>query len=172
MLPTILVIIFLLCAISLWLMFTQRNLVSLDEKAKNAMCQIGLQLSSRFDALLAVLEVAKIYTSGETEPLIETVFSKRSIIAANSTVDDLLYHEEIISDVLNRTTLVSETYPQLKANRNYIKAMDAVYTYNDMIRTSKLIYNDYAAKLNRKIRLFPVSMVSRILNLNEREYLN
>jgi LemA protein len=172
MLPTILTIVFVLCAITLWFLITQHNLVDLDEKAKNAMCQIGLQLSSHYGALLAILDVAKIYDAEESEPLIEDVISKRSIVAAKSSPKDVLFQEQVISDVLDRLALISEKHPQLKTNRKYIKAMDAVLTYKNMILTSKLIYNDFAAKLNRRIRLFPVSMVSRLLKLTEREFLN
>jgi len=79
--------------------------------------------------------------------------------------------EGVISEALGRIAMVTEQYPDLKANQNYIKTMDAVQTFENMVRTSRLIYNDSVTKLNREIRMFPVSMVAGMLGFGQREYL-
>lgn len=105
---TILIIIVLLVIlVAGWVMSTQRRLVVMDENINNAMSQIGVQLSSRFDALTALLDLAK----------------------------------------------------------GYAKCMDAVDSYEKMVRTSRLIYNDSVTKLNREIRMFPVSLIAGMLGL-------
>ncbi|MGI5853012.1 MAG: hypothetical protein ACOX8I_01685 [Bacillota bacterium] len=68
---------------------TQRRLVMLDENVKNAMSQIGAQLSSRLDALTALVEVTRDYARPEGEALLEAVNAKRSLITAKSTPDDV-----------------------------------------------------------------------------------
>ena len=170
MLATIIVIIgFVL--IALWVMSTQRKLVVLDENINNAMNQIGVQLSSRFDALTALLDLTKGYAKHESETLIQTIKSRRSVITAKSTPDDVLRQEGIISEALGRIAMVSEQYPELKANETYIKTMDAVGAYENMVRTSRLIYNDSVTKLNREVRMFPVSMIAGMLGFRQRDYL-
>ena len=82
MLPILLITIAIIIMISLWLMSTQRNLVLLDENTNNAMTQIGVQLSGRFDALTALLDLTKSYFSHESEILIETIRSRRCAITA------------------------------------------------------------------------------------------
>lgn len=67
--------------------------------------------------------------------------------------------------------MVTEQYPVLKANQTYIKTMDAVQTFENMVRTSRLIYNDSVIKLNREIRMFPFSMITGMLGFRQREYL-
>ena len=67
--------------------------------------------------------------------------------------------------------MVTEQYPEIKANLTYIKTMDAVQTYENMVRTSRLIYNDSVTKLNREVRMFPVSMISGMLGFLQRDYL-
>jgi len=170
MLATIIVIIgFVL--IALWVMSTQRKLVVLDENINNAMNQIGVQLSSRFDALTALLDLTKGYAKHESETLIQTIKSRRSVITAKSTPDDVLRQEGIISEALGRIAMVSVQYPELKANETYIKTMDAVGAYENMVRTSRLIYNDSVTKLNREVRMFPVSMIAGMLGFRQRDYL-
>ena len=171
MLPTFIAIIAIVLAIVIWTISTQRKLVVLDENISNAMSQIGVQLSSRFDALTALLDLTKGYAKHESETLIETIKSRRSVITARSTPDDVLRQEGVISEALGRIAMVTEQYPELKANQSYIKTMDAVQTFENMVRTSRLIYNDSVTKLNREIRMFPVCMFAGMLGFQQREYL-
>ena len=169
--PTIIAVIAVLAVIVLWAISAQRRLVVLDENVSNSMSQIGVQLSSRFDALTALLDLTKGYAKHESETLIETIKSRRSVITAKSTPDDVLRQEGVISEALGRIAMVTEQYPELKANQSYIKTMDAVQTFENMVRTSRLIYNDSVTKLNREVRMFPVSAISGMLGFRQREYL-
>ncbi len=171
MLPTVIVIIAIAAVIVLWITSTQRRLVVLDENVGNAMSQIGVQLSSRFDALTALLDLARGYAKHESETLIETIKSRRSVITARSTPDEVLRQEGILSEALGRIAMVSEQYPELKANQGYTKTMNAVETFENMVRTSRLIYNDSVTKLNREIRMLPVSLIAGMLGFRQREYL-
>ena len=169
---TILIIIALLVVLLAgWIMSTQRRLVVMDENINNAMSQIGVQLSSRFDALTALLDLAKGYAAHESQTLIETIKSRRSVITAKSTPQDVLQQEGVISEALGRISMVAERYPELKADKGYAKCMDAVDSYEKMVRTSRLIYNDSVTKLNREIRMFPVSLIAGMLGFRQRDYL-
>ncbi len=172
MLPALLIIIAFIILIALWLMATQRRLVILDEKTNHAMSQIGVQMSSRFDALMALLDLTKGYAPNESETIIKTTKSERSSITAKSTPDEVIKQEKIISEALVRISIVSEQYPELKAYQSYLKTMDAVQTYENLIRTSSMIYNNSVSKLNREIRMFPVSIVSRLFGFSKRYYLD
>ena len=171
MLPTFIILIIIATILVLWVIATQRRLVMLDENISNAMSQIGVQLSSRFDALTALLDLTKGYAKHESETLIETIKSRRSVITAKSSPDDVLRQEGIISEALGRIAMVTEQYPELKANHNYSKTMDAVQTFENMVRNSRLIYNDSVTKLNREIRMFPVTMIAGMLGFSQRDYL-
>lgn len=169
---TILIIIALLVVLLAgWVMSTQRRLVVMDENINNAMSQIGVQLSSRFDALTALLDLAKGYAAHESQTLIETIKSRRSVITTKSTPQDVLQQEGVISEALGRISMVAERYPELKADKGYAKCMDAVDSYEKMVRTSRLIYNDSVTKLNREIRMFPVSLIAGMLGFRQRDYL-
>lgn len=171
MTTTLLVLGFALVLIILWVISTQRRLVVLDENINNAMSQIGVQLSSRFDALTALLDLTKGYAKHESETLIETIKSRRSVITAKSTPDEVIRQEGIIAEALSRIAMVSEQYPELKANETYLETMEAVNKYENMVRTGRIIYNDSVTKLNREIRMFPVSLIASMLGFRQREYL-
>ncbi len=76
-----------------------------------------------------------------------------------------------MGQVASRLNVVIEQYPDLKANENYTKAMDAVDKYTNMVRTSKMVYNDTATNYNKLIRQIPDSFVASIFGFKVREYL-
>lgn len=155
----------------LWAVSCQRKLTVMDENVNNAMAQIGVQLSSRFDALTALLNLTKGYAVHEFQTLIEAIRSRRNVITAASTPDDVLEQESVISEALGRISMVAEQYPELKANENYAKCMNAVDSYEKMVRTSRLIYNDSVTKLNRELRMFPTSLIAGPLGFRKKDYL-
>ncbi|MGI1659042.1 MAG: LemA family protein [Desulfitobacterium sp.] len=171
MLKSLIILGIIVVLLVLWVMSTQRRLVVLDENINNAMSQIGVQLSSRFDALTALLDLTKGYAQHESETLIETIKSRRSVITASSSPKDVLRQEGIIAEALGRIAMVAEQYPELKANETYAETMEAVNLYENLVRTSRLIYNDSVTKLNREIRMFPVLLIAGMLGFRQREYL-
>ena len=110
-----------LAIIVIWAISVQRRLAVMDENINNAMSQIGVQLSSRFDALTALLDLTKGYAAHESQTLIETIKSRRSVITATSTPDDVLKQEGVISEALGRISMVAEQYPELKPARTMPK---------------------------------------------------
>ena len=169
--PAAIAVLLIVAVIVLGVISVQRRLVMLDENISNAMSQIGVQLSSQFDALMTLLELTKGYAEYESEKLMETMKARRSLIMAKSTPEDVQCQEGIISEILSRIVIVTEQYPELKANQKFTKGMGAMDTYESMVRTSRLIYNDSVTKLNREIRMFPVSLIACILGFRQREYL-
>ncbi|SET70106.1 LemA protein [Natronincola peptidivorans] len=142
----------------------------LDENISNAMSQIGVQLTSRWDALTSLLDLTKGYAAHEYKTITETIKARRSI-TKDSSPDDVTKQENIIVEAMGKIMAVAENYPDLKADKTYIKTMDAVNQYENMVRTSRLIYNDSVTKLNRAIRMFPASMIAGVLGFSKGAYL-
>ena len=168
MLLILLVTVFVL--LIFWVISVQRFFVALDENINNAMSQIGVQLSSRWDALSSLLNLTKGYAAHEYNTLTETIKARRPI-TRESSPDDITKQENIIVEAMGKIMAVAESYPDLKADATYIKTMDGVNQYEKMVRTSRLLYNDSVTKLNRAIRMFPASMIAGLLGFTKRLYL-
>ena len=145
MMPTLIVIFVIIIIVALWAISAQRRLVSMDENVNNALIQIGVQLSNRFDALTALLNLTQEYARHECEVLIDTIHSKRSVITAKSTSDDILGQEEICG--IDHDCHGRRQYPEI-ASPMYIKTMNAVQICKNMVRNCCLIYNNNVTKLN------------------------
>ena len=166
----IIVLVAIIALLVLWFISSQRKLVVMDENVNNAMSQIGVQLSSRWDALTALLDLTKGYAEHEYKTISDTV-KMRTSINARSSASDVNEQENIITEAMGKIMAVAEAYPELKANENYIKTMDSVNLYEDMVRKSRLVYNDSVTKLNREIRMFPTSIAASVLGIVSRDYL-
>lgn len=153
-----------------WFISTQRMLVMLDENINNAMSQLGVQFSSRWDALYALLDLTKGYAEHEYKTLSETIKARRHI-NAKSAPTEAAEQDNLLIGAISRIMAVAEHYPTLKADQSYAKTMDRVNQYEGMVRQSRLIYNDSVTKLNREIRIFPTSLIAGMMGFVKRDYL-
>ena len=154
-----------------WAIAVQRALVGLDENVNNGMSQIGVQLSSRFDALTSVLDLVKSYNKHESETIIETIKTRRSVVTASSTPSEVMEQESLFADALGKISVLAEAYPELKSSDNYQRAMGSVETFENNVRQSRMIYNDSVTRLNRQIRMFPIMLIAGPLGFHQRPYL-
>ena len=99
------------------------------------------------------------------------VIAQRRPIDGNSSAEEADQQENLMGQVASRLNVVIEQYPDIKANENYAKAMDAVDKYTNMVRTSKMVYNDTATKYNKLIRQIPDSFVAAMFGFKTRDYL-
>lgn len=169
----ILVIIgLILLLLVLWIISVQRKFAVMDGNIQNAMNQIGVQISSRFDALFAVLDLMKGYAADDIQPLMERAAARRSVITARSAPEEVSEQEQVIEETVKSIRLAEERNPLLCADKNYTKCMDAVECYGRMVYTSCLIYNDSVTKLNSALGMFPTNVIAGILGFHKREYLS
>ena len=166
----LLIIIALLALLVLWFISVQRKLVSADELCKNSLSQIGVQQNSRWDAISSLVKLTKSYNEHEYKTLSD-VIEKRREITRSSNVSEVNSQEEALSAAAARIRLVAEQYPDLKASQTYAKTMDSLNSYENQVRTSRMVFNDTVTKYNRIVRQFPDSIVASAFRFSEREYL-
>ena len=167
---TLIIVIAVIALLVLWVISVQRKLVNQDELCKNSMSTIGVQQESRWDALTGMVELIKSYNEHEYNTL-RDVIAQRRPIDGNSSAEEADQQENLMGQVASRLNVVIEQYPDIKANENYAKAMDAVDKYTNMVRTSKMVYNDTATNYNKLIRQIPDSIVASLFGFKTREYL-
>ena len=167
---TLIIVIAVIALLVLWVISVQRKLVNQDELCKNSMSTIGVQQESRWDALTGMVELIKSYNEHEYNTL-RDVIAQRRPIDGNSSAEEADQQENLMGQVASRLNVVIEQYPDIKANANYTKAMDAVDKYTNMVRTSKMVYNDTATNYNKLIRQIPDSFVASLFGFKVREYL-
>lgn len=162
--------IVIIVLIILWVVMSQRKLVSLDELCGNGLSQIGVQQNSRWDALKALADLTKQYSEHEYKTLMDVIGSRRTI-DSNSTAQEAEEQENMLTQAMGKLMAVAEAYPDLKANTMYKETMDGVKQYEENVRHSRMVYNDTVTKFNRTVRQIPVCFIAGPMGFNKREYL-
>ena len=98
-----------LVIIILWFISAQRKLVAMDENINNAMGQIGVQLSSRWDALTALLDLTKGYADHEYKTISDTI-KMRTSINSNSSAAEVNKQENMLTEAMGKIMAVAESY--------------------------------------------------------------
>ncbi len=165
---TALVIVAALAVISLYIFFTQRSFVALEEKMKNAFNQINVQMKSRWDAVTNLVEMTRQYTKYEHDTLADVV-SKRNGSVSNAS--ELAESEASLRSVVGRLNVVAEQYPQLGANTVFVKTMGDIKDYEEKVRLSRMVFNDCVTRMNMMVRQWPSSMVAAMLHFTTHDLL-
>lgn len=168
MMPFIVLIVVLIMVVA-WAISTYNTLITVRERVDNAKAQISTQIESRWDAVKSLIEATKLYSKHEAEVL-ESVTEKRSSIGQNSSIKDIENSEVELNNVLGRLIAVAESYPDLKASSVYMSTMTSINKFEDNVRNARMIYNDMVTKFNRKIKVFPSSIIANMFHFDERDY--
>ncbi len=151
--------------LGLWVAGIYNTLVALRNRFKNAFAQIDVQLKRRYDLIPNLVEVAKGYMKHERETL-ENVIKARNIALAASqsaaanpadanAVKSLLSAESGLTGALSRLMVVSEQYPDLKANQNMMQLTEELTSTENKISFARQAYNDSVMSYNTSRETFP-----------------
>jgi LemA protein len=170
-------LLFIAVVLGLWIAGVYNALVTLRNRFKNAFAQIDVQLKRRYDLIPNLVEVAKGYMKHESGTL-EAVIKARNIAyaasqtaAANpadaSAMKGLLGAESGLAGALSRLMVVSEQYPDLKANQNMMQLTEELTSTENKISFARQAYNDSVMVYNTKRESFPTNILAGMFNFAE-----
>ncbi len=177
MIVLLLVLAALGAAVLLWVAGSYNSLVTLRNRFKNAFAQIDVQLKRRYDLIPNLVETAKGYLKHERETL-EAVIKARNIAAAAAqaaaanpadagAVRGLLGAEAGLAGALSRLMVVSEAYPDLKANQNMMQLTEELTSTENKISFARQAYNDAVTAYNTRREVFPTNLIAGLFNFAE-----
>ncbi len=158
------VVLLVLYVISLY-----NKLVKLRNRIENAWAQIDVQLKRRWDLIPNLVETVKGYASHESETL-EAVIAARNAATTAQGPHDQAQSENMLTGALRQLFAVSEAYPDLKANQNFLELQEELTATEGRIAYSRQHYNDTVLKYNTGIQTFPAVVIAGALRFTEREY--
>ena len=162
MTPWIIVGIVLLIIV-IALIATYNNLVTARQRVKNGWSQIDVQLQRRFDLIPNLVESVKGYMSHETSVL-EKVTELRTSWANAKSVSEKMDINNQLSETLKTIMAVSENYPDLKANENFIALQGELSNTENKISYSRQFYNDTVTRYNTMLETFPSNIVASLFH--------
>jgi LemA protein len=152
-----------------WFMLTYNGLVQLRNAVKNAWSQIDVQLKRRYDLIPNLIETVKGYAGHEKETLERVIQARQAGIAA-STVKDQQAAENMITGALRQLFALSEAYPNLKANENFLALQEELASTENKIGFARQYYNDAVQTFNTRQEMFPANLVASMLGFQPAEF--
>ena len=174
------IIVLVVAAISLfgWVKSSYNGLVKDQESVESAWAQVENVYQRRADLIPNLVETVKGYAKHEQETL-EVVIEARAnatkvtIDPTNMTPEDLKRYQAAQGDVTNalsRLIAVSESYPDLKANQNFLELQNQLEGTENRITVERNKFNEVAREYNTKRRTFPTNIIASIFNFGEKPY--
>src|SRR5688500_19693988 len=145
------------------------RLVTLRQRVKEAWADIDVQLKRRWDLIPNLVETVKGYASHERETF-ERVIAARNAATTATGPAAAAQSDNILTGALRQLFALSEAYPDLKANTNFLQLQEELTGTEGRIAYARQFYNDTVYRYNTKIQSFPSNILAGMFNFAEREY--
>ena len=162
------VVVVLLIAILAWYISCYNRLQQLKNLTEEGWATIDVQLKKRYDLIPNLVETVKGYAKHESGTLEAVIRARNAAMTASG--DAKMQAENALSGTLKSLFALSEAYPELKANSNFLDLQNQLKSIETEIASARRYYNGTVKELNTKIDLFPSNLVARRMRLEKRKY--
>ncbi len=153
----------------LYVIVTYNGLVRLRNRIQNAWAQIDVQLRRRYDLIPNLVETVKGYAAHEKGTFEAVTQARANAINAQGPAEQARAENQI-TGALKSLFAVSEAYPDLKANQNFLALQEELSGTEGRISYARQYYNDAVLRLNTKIQSFPSNILAGMFGFKEHEY--
>ncbi len=143
------------------------GLVKLKNSVEEAFSTMDVYLKKRHDLIPNLVETVKGYASHEKETL-EKVIQARNMATQSKSPEESIQNENMLSGTLRSLFAISENYPDLKANTNFLDLQNQLKAVEEDIAYSRKYYNAVVKTFNIKIESFPSNLVAGMFNFTKR----
>ena len=153
-----------------WLIGVFNRLVTLRNRAKEALSDIDVQLKRRYDLIPNLMETVKVYMAHERGVLEGVTEARVKAMQNPGTPLEKNEAENFLSGSLKTLFAVAENYPDLKANTNFLELQRELADTENKIQASRRFYNSNIRDLNTKIESFPARLVAKSFGFSQMKF--
>ncbi|WP_156300161.1 LemA family protein [Streptobacillus canis] len=171
---TLLVILGVVAVVVLWAIGIYNKYVGLETENQEAFSNIGTFLQKRLDLIPNLVETVKGYAKHESETLQEVVEARSRMLKLDlndvKNLDEIRKIENELTKTLKSIMALSESYPDLKANINFLELQKSLTDIENQIEGARRYYNATVGDLNTFVRRFPVILLAGVLGFRKAEF--
>jgi len=165
----LLVILGIIVVLAFILIGIYNRLVALRQTSNQAWSDIEVQLKQRQDLVPQLVSTVKGYAKHEKSTFQEVIEARNAAVGANN-VKDQAQAEGMLSQALGKLFALSEAYPDLKANTNFLQLQDELSDVENKIAASRRFYNNAVQEYNTGREQFPAVLIAGPFGFHEREF--
>jgi LemA protein len=153
----------------LYFILRYNSLIRLRNNIKNSLADIDVQMKMRFDLVDNLVNTVKGYAGHEKETL-ENLTKARTNFLNASSMSQKLSADQALSGALKSLFAVSENYPDLKANQNFLQLQSELSDIENKIAASRRFFNSTVNEYNSSIETFPTNIVAKLFGFRREEF--
>lgn len=165
----LIVVIVIIVLLILYVAMTYNKLVDLRNRVRDQWSQIDVQLKRRFDLIPNLVSTVKGYAKHESETLEKVIEARNSYTTATSP-HEKMEANNMLTDTLTKLFAVAESYPDLKANTNFLELQQELQDTENKIAMARQFYNDTVLTYNNKIEMFPSNLIASMFKFKMEEF--
>jgi LemA protein len=158
-----------LALVGVWLIVTYNRLIALTNRTEEAWSDIDVQLKRRYDLIPNLVETVKGYVTHERETLQKVTEARTAAMGAHS-VGEHAAAENMLTGALKSLFAVAESYPDLKANTNFLELQRELSDTENKIQAARRFYNSVVQELQNALEQFPSNVVAGSFGFKTREF--
>lgn len=155
--------------IIIWIIRTYNKLVGLRNKVKDQWSQVDVQLKRRYDLIPNLVETVKGYVKHERNTFKEVVEARNAALSAASPTEEMNADSKLGS-ALNKLLALSEAYPELKADQNFLDLQQKLTEVEDKIAFARQFYNDTVLGYKNAVQMFPTVLIARLMGFEDEKF--
>lgn len=164
------IILGIVAALILWLILSYNRLITLRNRAREALSDIDVQLKRRYDLIPNLVEAVKGYMTHERGVLENVTKARAAVSQSSGNPIERSKSENMLSDTLKTLFAVAENYPDLKASVNFLELQRELSDTENKIQASRRFYNTTVMDLNTTIQTFPTNIIAKPFSFKEEAF--
>jgi LemA protein len=154
----------------LWIIFVYNRFVVLRNRTKEAWADIEVQLKRRYDLIPNLVNTVKGYATHESSAFENVTKARSMAMGAQGPTAEHAQAENMLTGALKSIFAISEAYPDLKANTNFLELQRELSDTENKIQSARRFYNANVRDLNIKIESFPSNFLAGIFRFSKMEF--
>lgn len=163
------VVVILIIAIVAWIISTYNAFVRLRNNVEEGFSTMDVYMKKRYDLIPNLVETVKGYAKHEEETL-SKVIQARNMAMNSATAEEQMKNDNILTGTLKSLFAVSEAYPQLQANQNFMDLQNQLKTLEAEIANSRKYYNGVVKVYENKREVFPSNLIAKWFKFQEKPF--
>lgn len=163
------IILAVIVLLVLFLIMQYNRMIRLKNQVDEGWAQIDVQLKRRFDLIPNLVETVKGYAAHEKETF-ENVTKARAMVSQGGSVAEQAQAQNMLTGALKSLIAVSEAYPELKANQNFMALQEELTGTEGKISYARQYYNDTVMTFNALQQTFPTNLIAGMFGFKPRDY--
>ena len=165
----IIIVVGILVLLVFYVIGVYNKLVNARNKVDNQFSQVDVQLKRRADLIPNLVETVKGYAKHENSTFKEVVEARNKAVSA-TTVNEKVDANNQLTGALNKLFALAESYPELKANENFLSLQTDLKDAEDKITYARQFFNDSAMSFNNLVGMFPSNIVANMFGFKKFDY--